>query len=96
MELNPFGGVPLLVHDNLHLSESNAILQQLCEHFPNELRGWYGNKLKEKAAINQMLSWYQGTFRPALSKIIVLKLGSANSGNPVKSSDLAAAETKMK
>jgi glutathione S-transferase len=60
------------------------------------LRGWYGNGLKEKAAINQLLSWYQGTYRPALSKIMALKFGSVISGNPVKASDLAAAETKMK
>lgn len=83
--------MPLLIHDNLHLSESNAILQQLCEHFLHELRGWYGNGLKDKAAINQLLSWYQGTYRPALAKIMIIRLESVKSGNPVKASDLAAA-----
>lgn len=30
LELNPFGGVPFITHENVKLSESNAILTHLC------------------------------------------------------------------
>lgn len=30
LKINPFGGVPFIVHNGLHLSESNAILTHLC------------------------------------------------------------------
>ena len=29
LALNPFGGVPFITHDKVHLAESNAILQYL-------------------------------------------------------------------
>jgi len=34
LELNPFGKVPFLTHEDFKLTESNAILVYLCEAFP--------------------------------------------------------------
>jgi len=29
LEINPLGGIPFIIHDKLHLSESNAIMVHL-------------------------------------------------------------------
>jgi len=71
LKINPFGGVPFLIHNDIHLSESNAILQYLCDAFPVELRGFYGNNSDERAQVNQLLSWYQSTFDPLFSNLLV-------------------------
>lgn len=46
----------------------------LCKKFPSTLSAYYGTTLEEEAKVNEMLSWYQGFYRPALFGIIALKI----------------------
>lgn len=96
LELNPFGGVPFITHDKLHLAESNAILTHICEAYPNELKGYYGADSDERALINQYLSWYQGTFRPVLIRPLRLRFEGKSKGKPVSKAAIAEAEAKIK
>lgn len=66
LEINPFGSVPFIIHGDQKLAESNAILAYLCEVYPDQLKGYYGATIAQRALVNELLSWYQAKFRPAL------------------------------
>jgi len=93
--INPFGTVPTLVHNKLTLCESNAILYYLCEAFPAELGKYGGANLEEKALIQQHLSWYQGTYRPSLIRILRLQFVGMLTKTPVNEAELTEGGKKM-
>ena len=94
--LTPFGSLPCLQHGEFVLGESNAILTYLCEAFPSTLESYAGLGLQERALVSQYLSWYQGTFRPALVKIMGMKIQlGIFQGKSVPASEIKAAEAKM-
>jgi glutathione S-transferase len=96
LSLNPLGQIPFLVHGNFKLGESNAILVYLCEKFPEKLGLYYGTNTQERAKVNQHLSWYQNFFRPALFRIIFLKVyEGVRRQKPVFANMLKAAEKEM-
>ena len=74
MSLNPLGQIPFLVDGDFKVGESNAILVYLCEKYPEKLGKFYGNTPLQRAKVNQHLGWFQNFFRPALFKIIYLKV----------------------
>jgi glutathione S-transferase len=84
-----------LTHNKLVLCESNAILTYLCEAFPNEAGKYTGTTIEERAMVQQYLSWYQGSYRPALLSIIRLKFGAFRQKKPVSGVALAEAEKKI-
>lgn len=73
LQMNPLGQIPFITDGNFKLGESNAILVYLCEKYPDILGKYYGTTMQKRGIVNQHLSWYQNSFRPALFKIIFLK-----------------------
>ena len=95
LAINSFGTVPALTHGSLSLGESNAVLQYLCEAYPKELEKYGGATIGEKALVNQYLSWYQGTFRPALIRLVRLNMNARMTQTKLKKADVADAKMKM-
>jgi glutathione S-transferase len=94
--LNPIGKIPFLIDRDFKISESNAILVYLCEKYPELLAKYYGTTAQERAKVNQHLSWYQNFYRPALFKIIVLKIYQGiRQRKPVIAKYVQAAEKDM-
>lgn len=84
------------MHGDLSIGESNAILTYLCETFPEELKTYRGSPGAERATVDQFLSWYQGSFRPALIKIMssTFRVGLAKK-QPLEGSFIHKARQKM-
>ena len=92
---NPLGRIPFITEGEFKLAESNAILVYLCEKHP-VLAKYYGNTITQRGLVNQHLSWYQNSFRPALFKIIYLKIYEGiKRQKPVFRSAVEAAEKEM-
>jgi len=47
----------------------------LCELYPH-IAHFYGKTIEERAVVNQYLSWYQSSFRPAMFKPVKMLLGA--------------------
>ena len=73
LAMNPLGQIPFITHADFKLAESNAILTYLCEKYP-QLAPYYGSNINHRALVNQHLSWYQNSFRPALFRTIFIKI----------------------
>ena len=73
MKMNPFGLLPFLTHGNLKIGESSAILLYLVETFEALPKSLIGETKEQRAKVNQYLSWYQSSYRPALFKLILIK-----------------------
>lgn len=84
LKINPLGQIPLLVTGTgLGIGESNAIMQFLCQKYPDRLGKFYGQEFSEKTRINVFLSWYQSYYRPALFGRIKIKVyGTIKQGIP--------------
>lgn len=85
LKLNPFGQIPfIMTASGLGIGESNAIMQYLCEKYPEKLGQYYGGgDLVARTQINTFLSWYQSYFRPALFARIKIKVyGTIKKGVP--------------
>lgn len=95
-KITPFATVPCLVHGELSIGESNAIMTYLCDTFPEELKGYRGAPGAEKATVDEFLSWYQGTYRPSLIKIMsqTFRVGLAKK-QPLEGSDIHEARKKI-
>ena len=80
----PGGTVPALSDDGFVLSESNAMMEYLCDK--NGWNGLYPKDLVVRAKLNQILHWYHRTLREASTGIFAkfvrkdLNIGS----NPAK------------
>ena len=73
--LNPLGQIPTLKDGDLVLGESGAIMIYLSEKFPDLIPvSFYPSDLVKRTKINQYISWYQSSFRPAFMEIIKLKI----------------------
>jgi glutathione S-transferase len=62
LAVNPRHQVPALKHGDFHLSEATAIIRYLAESTGNS-EAWLGQSLRERARINQLLSWYHTNLR---------------------------------
>lgn len=92
-----FGTIPALTHGEEHIGESNAMLTYLCQAFPDKLSAYYGKTLIERTRVDDILSWYQGTFRPRLLAILILSFKHCMFlKTPIKKSAYAEAEERMK
>lgn len=67
LELNPTGRVPTLVHEDLKLWESNAILVYLAETFPEKQLG--GESPRERAEIMRMMFMNAAHLGPSVARI---------------------------
>ena len=66
--------MPFLIAEDGHkIWESNAILIFLCEKYCEKLGQFYGHTAENRAKTNQIMSWYQSYYRPALFGQILLK-----------------------
>lgn len=89
------GQIPFIVTgDGLGIGESSAILQFLCEKYPEKLGKYYGNlEIDKKTKINVFLSWYQSYFRPVLFARIKIKVyGTIKQGIPHTETQIAQAD----
>ncbi len=73
LKVNPQGKIPALVHSNLNLSESNAILMYLARfESPSEL---YPQDISIEAKIHQWLFWEASLWQPVISRVIGAHVG---------------------
>lgn len=61
-EINPMKQVPAIVHGDLKLSESHAILRYLASAFP-VADHWYPNDVKKRAKVESLLDWHHTNLR---------------------------------
>ncbi|WP_043112266.1 glutathione S-transferase family protein [Solimonas flava] len=66
LAINPRHQVPALSHGDFHLSEATAIARYLAE-WHGAAERWFGGSLRERARINQRLSWYHTNLRLKLT-----------------------------
>jgi glutathione S-transferase len=66
----------------------------LCELYPH-IAHLHGSSPKERALVNQYISWYQNYFRPALFKPIRMHLGALFSQQPILESHLESLKADM-
>ena len=59
ISLNPNGLVPVLVDDDLTLTEGSAILKYLADKFNLPL---YPKELKHRAKVNEVMDWFNANF----------------------------------
>jgi glutathione S-transferase len=62
LTVNPRHQVPALKHGDFVLSEATAIIRYLAE-IEDKSETWLGQSLRERARINQLLSWYHTNLR---------------------------------
>ena len=64
VELNPNAKIPVLVHGDFVLWESNAIMQYIADQVPGQTL--YPSGLRERADVNRWLFWSAQHWAPAL------------------------------
>lgn len=69
LALNPNGQVPVLVHGDFVLAESNAILRYLCAR--HALNAWYPADARERAEVERWLDWTQCRLAPATRDVVL-------------------------
>lgn len=79
LALNPNHQVPVLIDDEMVLSESHAICRYLCAK--HELTQWYPSELSARARIDQWLDWNQCRFLPTVRDIVLNKVFLGKSGD---------------
>ncbi|KAJ9147912.1 hypothetical protein P3X46_030026 [Hevea brasiliensis] len=62
-EINPMGQVPAIIHGELQLFESHAILTYLASAFPGVADHWYPTDLVKRAKIHSVLDWHHSNLR---------------------------------
>ncbi|KAJ9173596.1 hypothetical protein P3X46_016713 [Hevea brasiliensis] len=62
-EINPMGQVPAIIHGDLKLFESHAILIYLASAFPGVADHWYPTDLVKRAKIHSVLDWHHSNLR---------------------------------
>ncbi|KAL8138924.1 hypothetical protein V2J09_004925 [Rumex salicifolius] len=62
-EINPMKQVPAIVHEDLKLNESHAILMYIASAFPGVADHWYPADLKKRAKNHSMLDWHHSNLR---------------------------------
>lgn len=73
LQINPLGQVPAIVHGDLKLNESGAILLYLAEvfHVNNQ---WLPADIKDKANINSYLHWHHANTRKHAYALVLAKV----------------------
>ncbi|KAF2297810.1 hypothetical protein GH714_003274 [Hevea brasiliensis] len=62
-EINPMGQVPAIIHGELKLFESHAILIYLASAFTGVADHWYPTDLVKRAKIHSVLDWHHSNLR---------------------------------
>uniref|UniRef100_A0A3Q2Y6E2 Glutathione S-transferase theta 1a n=1 Tax=Hippocampus comes TaxID=109280 RepID=A0A3Q2Y6E2_HIPCM len=76
-KISPVRKVPVMKDGDFVLTESVAILQYLAEKHASRLPDhWYPADLRQRARVNEYLSWQQMNLRAHGSKVFLLKVGS--------------------
>lgn len=68
LKLNPNHQIPVLVSDEIVISESNAIMRFLCNQ--HDIDEWYPKDANSRAMIDQWLDWAQCKMSPAVINIV--------------------------
>ena len=63
------------------------MLTYLCQAFPEKLACYYGSTLLERTKVDDFLSWYQGTFRPRMLAIIIVRFKALGAKSNIKKAD---------
>ena len=89
LAVNPRHQVPSLRDADFCLSEATAIIRYLAEISDVESQ-WLGSTLRERARVNQLLSWYHTNLRTkaTLEYFLPVLLGPAYRGKPRPSLDV--------
>jgi glutathione S-transferase len=83
LAVNPRHQIPALRDGDFCLSEATAIIRHLAERASVEPR-WLGSTVRERARVNQLLSWYHTNLRTkgTLEYFLPVLLGPAYRGKP--------------
>ncbi|GAU19461.1 hypothetical protein TSUD_77050 [Trifolium subterraneum] len=73
-EVNPLQKVPAILHGNLNLFESHAILVYLSSAFPGIADHWYPTDVFRRAKINSVLDWHHSNLRYGADLSLVCEL----------------------
>ncbi|WJX53931.1 Glutathione S-transferase theta-1 [Trifolium repens] len=91
-EVNPLQKVPAILHGNLNLFESHAILVYLSSTFPGIADHWYPTDVFRRAKVNSVLDWHHSNLRyGAVNYVTNTVLGPAL-GRPLNLKAAADAE----
>ncbi len=71
IKLNPAHSVPVLLHDDLVLTESRAILLYLAENFGHKKRGFWPSNEAKRAKIRSRLHFDAGILYNAITDIFI-------------------------
>ena len=63
--MNPLHQVPSIDDNGFHLSESNAIIQYLCDKYAPD-SDLYPKEIKKRAQVNRILFFTTGIFYPVI------------------------------
>ena len=71
--INPLQKIPYLVHNDLKIGESAAIITYLADHFQIDTQ-WYPKDLKLRAKINSYLHWHHIGLRHRIDEYLQAKV----------------------
>ncbi|OMJ69171.1 hypothetical protein SteCoe_33168 [Stentor coeruleus] len=72
LEICPWGTVPAIVHNNIKIFESHAIMQYLANAF-NVKDSWYPKSLSARSKVDIYLHWHHSNIRGLLSGYVYNK-----------------------
>jgi len=81
LSINSLGQIPTLCHNDLILTESNAILIYLANEFNGSVL--LGNTHREKAKLLQWLFWESSQWQPMLNIILAASVGHKLAPNSI-------------
>lgn len=91
LAVNPRHQVPALRHGDFRLSEATAIMRYLAE-IDGSAGRWLGQTARERARVNQLMSWYHTNLRlkGTLEYFLPVLLGPGYLGEPLPAADQVA------
>uniref|UniRef100_A0A2C9WBR6 glutathione transferase n=1 Tax=Manihot esculenta TaxID=3983 RepID=A0A2C9WBR6_MANES len=90
--INPVGQVPAIIHGELKLFESHAILIYLASAFPGVADHWYPADLVKRAKLHSVLDWHHSNLRRGAATYVFNSRLAAVFGLPLNPQAAAEAE----
>ncbi len=82
LRINPNHEIPVLVGDDIVISQSNAIMRYLCNQ--HDIDDWYPRDPKVRAQIDEWLNWTQCRMFPAVMNIVLYTIFITEGDNEAK------------
>lgn len=96
LKIFPLGHLPAISIGDFHLAETSAILAFLCDKYPNSIpESWYPKCIKQRAKVNEALSWNAAEFRPTVNEPFLLRVKHMFLGEPFNAAQLESTDKKI-